>query len=54
MTRAAREKIDRWCMYCRKPMRRKERIEMGWSVATGKIAVCSPECQRKWNTGGQP
>ena len=50
--RPAREKIDRWCMYCRKALRRKTRIEMGWSVMTGRIAVCSVECRDKWNTKG--
>jgi len=48
-----REKIDRYCMQCRKPMRRRERIEMGWSVMTGRIAVCSQKCCRQWNTGGR-
>ena len=47
-----REKVDRFCIYCRKPMRKDERIEMGWSVMTGKLAVCSETCCLKWNTRG--
>lgn len=47
-----RERVDRFCIYCRKPMRRIERIEMGWSVMTGKLAVCSKACRLKWNTRG--
>jgi len=46
-------KRDRWCMVCRNGMRRAERIEMGWSVMTGAIAVCSKECQDKFNRGGR-
>ena len=47
----SREPVDRYCMQCRKPMRRAERIEMGWSVMTGRTAVCSDECRRVWNEG---
>jgi hypothetical protein len=45
----SREKTDRFCMQCRRPMRRTDRIEMGWSVMTGRTAVCSKACLDKWN-----
>jgi len=50
----AREKTDRYCMQCRKPMRRAERVEMGWSVMTGRIAVCSEACRLRWNDPRSP
>lgn len=45
-------KSDRYCMWCKKTMRRSQRIEMGISVMTGAIAVCSKKRQRKYNTQG--
>lgn len=46
-------KRDPYCMWCRKRMRIVERIEMGWSVMTGKIAVCSESCRLAYNTQGR-
>ena len=47
-----REKRDPRCMWCQKRMRLAQRIEMGWSVMTGQIAVCSEACRMLWNTKG--
>ena len=52
-TKPKPRKSDPRCMQCLKRMRRAERIEMGWSVMTGAIAVCSKKCQMAYNTGGR-
>ena len=44
-----REPVDRFCLVCQKRMERTERIEMGWSVTKGNIAVCSEKCRRRYN-----
>jgi hypothetical protein len=45
--------VDRFCMWCRKPMTRAQRIEMGFSVMHGRQAVCSERCRLLWNTQGR-
>ena len=47
--RKERMPTDPMCQCCKKRMKHKDRLELGFSVMTGKIALCSEECVRLYN-----